>query len=89
MSSSSGTEGDGEYSEVDFWGGESPRLLSYASSPRIAAADIAADEENTEQESEDYDNEDDTDAMDDDEEEEETEEGGELPLVRMDIFGHR
>ncbi|KAL9129088.1 MAG: hypothetical protein Q9217_002360 [Psora testacea] len=71
-----------EYSDVDFWGGESPRLLS-KSPPERPEHHMALDEveeDETEEESEEED--DDQDMLDD-----EGEEGDDLD--QMEIFGHR
>ena len=72
-----------EYSDVDFWGGESPRLLS-RSPQRVPRDEMAIDD--IVEESEDEDDDEDTDMLDDEEEEGEDESDG---LDRMEIFGHR
>ena len=83
---SSGSDGDGDdsmdtdedESDVEFWGGESPR--THQRSPRSEhdmAIDDSGDEEEDEEDSEDED-------MSDDAEEDETDE-----YNRMEIFGHR
>ncbi|KAL9626535.1 MAG: hypothetical protein Q9164_007857, partial [Protoblastenia rupestris] len=76
-------DGEEEYSDVDFWGGESPRLLS-RSPPRVPGDEMAIDD--VVEESEDEDDDEDTDMLDDDDEEGEDESDG---LDRMEIFGHR
>ena len=79
-------DGDDDYSDVDFWGGESPRTMSRSppsqrvpNNPLNDAADVESEEE-----SEGY--EDDEEMLDNDDDDDETE-GDELS--RMEIFGHR
>ena len=70
---------DEEYSDVDFWGGESPRLLSRSPPPQLEQQpELPSEVDESEDESE----EEDEDMLDEDEDE-----GDELD--RMDIIGHR
>ena len=88
---SAGSGGDGDESEVDFWGGESPRLLSL--SPPSRAADETAVDDSSESESDedDDDNDDGDDDYDDDDEFEidGSVEGTPGLLDQLDIPGHR
>ena len=89
MTGSNNSSSD-DYSDVDFWGGESPRLLSRSPPNRpdgVGALDEAEDDESGD-ESEDYD--DDADMLDndnDDDDDDDEAEGDELS--RMELFGHR
>ncbi|KAG8528070.1 uncharacterized protein KY384_006986 [Bacidia gigantensis] len=86
------SDSNDEYSDVDFWGGESPHLLSHSPTRRPDDAMPLDDEETEEESGEDEDDDmvdDDDDEDNDDGEDEEGEEGTELSLDRMEIFGHR
>ena len=91
--SSSGSEvGDSDdsiadedgYSEVEFWGGESPRLRAAASSTQVEYEVALESETESEEEDDDDDDEDEDFAIDDDE-------GESRPglLDQLDIPGHR
>ena len=80
------------YSDVDFWGGESPRALSGSPPSRRAEALPVVDDGITNDMSEDDDDDDDDSDDEDDEEDDEVQDDEQARgflLDRMDIFGHR
>lgn len=80
------------YSDVDFWGGESPRALSGSPPPRTAEAlPVVDDSIPNDMSEDDDDDDDDSDDEDDDEDDEvqDDEQARGFLLDRMDIFGHR
>ena len=94
-STSSDSEAESDaYSDVDFWGGESPRALSGSPPPRRAEASPVVDDSipNNTSEDDDDDDDDDSDDEDEDDEDDEVQDGKQdrgFLLDRMDIFGHR
>ena len=79
------------YSDVDFWGGESPRALSSSPPARRAEALPVVPDSIPNDMSEEDDDDDDTDD-EEDEEDDEVQDGEQARgflLDRMDIFGHR
>ena len=86
-SSSQSAEED-DYSDVDFWGGESPRLLSTSPPERLGDA-MALNTDNESDTEDELDDEDDADEENElDNEEDEAEEEAHF-LDQLDIPGHR